>query len=276
MKTTGIRYVGLLWILSNLVRLLAQPAGSPDTNYVVMPDDRIYVGGGFSRVGGVSRIGVARLLPDGEVDPTFVPPTNAATPLGTAGTMLFYSLGPVTPEGGVYLFGTFRPVADGPAESAVRLLPDGSVDGSFHVSTDFQINYGAVQGDGKLIVTGQFTRLNGQPRGGFARLNLDGSTDAAFVQGSSYGVGVPMRILSDGKLLAGGVRYYTGLSPVLPPPDLEFALGPGGLQLSWPAGFRLQRATVLAPADWTDVEAASPLTVPAAGPGEFFRVIARP
>lgn len=242
----------------------------------VLPDDRIYVGGGFSRVGGVSHIGVARLLPDGELDPTFVPPTNAATPLGTGGTMLFYTLGPVTPEGGVYLFGTFRPVADGPIESAVRLLPDGTVDGSFHVSTDFQINYGAVQGDGKLIVTGQFTRLNGQLRGGFARLNLDGSTDASFVQGSSFGVGVPMRILSDGKLLAGGVRYYTGVSPVLPPPDLEFAFGPGGLQLSWPAGFRLQRATVLAPADWTDVEAASPLVVPVAGPGEFFRVIARP
>jgi uncharacterized delta-60 repeat protein len=242
----------------------------------VLPDDRIYVGGAFSRVGGVTRIGVARLLPDGQVDPSFVPPTNGATPLGTGGTMLFYTLGPVTPAGGVYVFGTFRPVADGTVESALRLLPDGSVDGGFHVSTDFQINYGAVQRDGKLIVTGQFTRLNGQPRGGFARLNLDGSTDVTFVESTQFGVGASMQMLSDGKLLAGGVRYFTGLGPVLPRPDVEFGVGPAGLELRWPEGFRLQRATRLAPADWADVEAVSPYVIPTIGAGEFFRVIARP
>ncbi len=242
----------------------------------VLEDDRIYIGGGFSHVHGVPRVGVARLNADGSLDTSFVPPTNAATPLGQGGTMLFYTLGPVTPDGGVYLFGTFRSTADGPATSALRLFPNGTVDSSFNVATDFQINFGAVQGDGKLIVTGQFTKLNGQNRAGFARLNLDGSTDATFTQGASYGVGAPMSILPDGKLLIAGTRFFTGVGPALPAQEIDFVLKPGGLELTWPAGYQLQRATTLSPPDWQDVANPSPFTVPLGGPGEFFRVVPAP
>ena len=258
-------------VLSNPVRVLPGTAVSLH----VLSDDRFHVGGGFSRVGGASRIGVARLNADGTVDTSFVPPTNGATTLGTGGTMLFYTLGPVTPQGGVYVFGTFRPVEGGPTWSALRLAPNGSVDDTFHVSTDFQINYGAVQGDGKLIVTGQFTRLNGQNQAGFARLNLDGSTDAAFVPGSTFGVGQAMLILPDGKLMVGGTRYFTGIGPALPAQEIGFTLKPGGLELTWPVEYRLQRATTLFPPDWQDVASPSPFVVPIAGPGEFFRVVPR-
>ncbi len=240
----------------------------------VLDDDRIYIGGGFNRVHGATRVGVARLNADGSLDSSFVSPANAATPLGQGGTMLFYTLGPVTPTGGVYLFGTFRPTPDGPVTSALRLFPNGTVDSSFNVATDFQINFGAVQGDGKLIVTGQFTKLNGQNRGGYARLNPDGSTDAGFEQGASFGVGSSMMILPDGKLLVAGTRYFTGVGPAQPAEELGFKRTPGGLELTWPAGYRLQRATTLSPADWQDVAAPSPFTVPLGGPGEFFRIIA--
>lgn len=239
----------------------------------VLSDDRIYIGGGFSHVQGVPRIGAARLNADGSVDSTFVPPTNGATPLGTVGTMLFYTMGPVTPAGGVYLFGTFRHETGGLVDSAIRLLPDGSIDDSFHVSTDFQINFGTVQRDGKLIVAGQFTRLNGVQQAGFARLNLDGSTDTGFTPTSGFGVGVPLSILPDGKLLAGGTRYFTGSGPELPAGEIGYTLNPAGIELTWPAGYRLQRATQLMPADWQDVATPSPYTVPMVGPGEFFRVV---
>jgi len=39
----------------------------------LQPDGRILIYGSFARVNGIPRIGVARLLPDGTVDPTFVP-----------------------------------------------------------------------------------------------------------------------------------------------------------------------------------------------------------
>jgi hypothetical protein len=190
--------------------------------------------------------------------------------------MLFYTLGPVTPDGGVYLFGTFRPTPEGPVTSAVRLFPNGTVDSSFNVATDFQINFGTVQGDGKLIVTGQFTKLNGQNRAGFARLNLDGSTDASFTQGATFGVGGPMSILPDGKLLIAGTRFFTGVGPALAAQEIDFVLKPGGLELTWPAGFQLQRATTLSPPDWQNVANPSPFTVPLSGPGEFFRVVPAP
>ena len=121
-----------------------------------------------------------------------------------------------------------------------------------------------VQADGKLIITGQFTQLNGQSRGGYARLNLNGSTDASFTQGTSFGVGVPLTILPDGKLLAGGARYFTGGAVEVAAPELDFTLVGGGLQLTWPVGFQLQRTLSLSPADWQSVANPSPFTVPPA------------
>jgi uncharacterized delta-60 repeat protein len=259
-------------VLANPVRVLPGTVVS----LRVLADDRIYIGGGFNRVHGATRVGVARLNADGSLDSSFESPANAATPLGQGGTMLFYTLGPVTPDGGVYLFGTFRPAPEGPVTSVLRLFPNGTVDSSFNVATDFQINFGTVQGDGKLIVTGQFTKLNGQNRGGFARLNQDGSTDASFTQGATFGVGGPMSILPDGKLLIGGTRFFTGVGPALPAQEIDFVLKPGGLELTWPAGFQLQRASTLSPPDWQNVANPSPFTVPLSGPGEFFRVVPAP
>jgi len=259
-------------VLSNPVRVLPGTVVS----LRVLDDDRIYIGGGFNRVHGVTRVGVARLNADGSLDSSFVPPANAATPLGQGGTMLFYTLGPVTPDGGVYVFGTFRPTPDGPVTSALRLFLNGTVDSSFNVSTDFQINFGTVQGDGKLIVTGQFTKLNGQNRAGFARLNTDGSTDAGFAQGATFGVGGPMSILPDGKLLIAGTRFFTGVGPALPAEEIDFVLKPGGLELTWPPGFQLQKTLSLSPASWQNVANPSPFTVPLSGPGEFFRVVPTP
>jgi uncharacterized delta-60 repeat protein len=241
-----------------------------------LTDGRMYVGGGFTKVQGVARSGVARLKADGSLDTGFVPPVMANVILGEAGSLTFYGLGPVTPEGGVYVFGRFQFAENGPIYAALRLRPDGSVDDTFKVTSNFAINTGAVQADGKLIITGQFTQLNGQSRGGFARLNLDGSTDASFTQGTSFGVGVPLTILPDGKLLAGGSRYFTGAAVETAAPELDFTLTPAGLELTWSVGLQLQRTTSLSPANWQSVANPSPFTVPLGGDGEFYRVVPAP
>ncbi len=242
----------------------------------VLNDDRIYIVGGFNQVQGVPRSGVARLLPDGSLDTNFTPPAMSNVGLGDAGNFTLYAGGPLTPEGGLYVFGRYQFELNGPIHTALRLRPDGSEDSTFRVTSDFQINAAAVQSDGKLIVTGQFQRLNNANQSGFGRLNLDGSTDTTFTPTTSLGVGVGMSMLPDGKLLADNVRYFTGIGPTLPMPKLGFALTPGGLQLNWPSGFRLQRTPVLFPAQWVDTGATAPFTVPIAGPGAFYRLMTQP
>lgn len=75
-----------------------------------------------------------------------------------------YGLGPVTSDGQVYVFGRFQLVSNGPIYAALRLNADGSIDPSFTVQTDFAINTGTVQSDGRIIISGQFTQVNGQNR----------------------------------------------------------------------------------------------------------------
>ena len=64
-----------------------------------------------------------------------------------------------------------------------------------------------VQPDGKLIISGNFTQINGTARGGIARLNADGSTDSTFgrVTISSSGVIADSALASDGKIYIAGI-----------------------------------------------------------------------
>ena len=230
------------------------------TGLRVLPDDRLYLGGVFTSVQGVARFGVARLEADGSLDTTFVPPTNGLVTIGF-GTMGFYALGPVTPDGGLYIFGRFNQ----PTGTALRLRRDGTIDPAFHVATSDEVDSGVVQPDGKLIFSHSNT---------IERVNADGTTDATWKRTGA--LNVEMTILPDGKLLAGGSRFFTGIGPVVAPPEVGFTHTADGLRLAWPAGFRLQRATQLLRPDWQDLAAPSPFTVPTGGPGEFYRVVTAP
>ena len=226
----------------------------------VLPDDRIHIGGFFSEVRGTVRFGVARLDADGSLDTTFVPPTNGLVTQGS-GTMGFYALGPVTPDGGLYIFGRFNQ----PTGTALRLRPDGTVDPAFHVATSDEVDSGVVQPDGKLI----FSHGNV-----IERVDADGTIDATWKKTGA--LNVEMTILPDGKLLAGSSRFFTGIGPVVAAPEVGFTHTSDGLRLAWPAGFRLQRATQLLRPDWQELAAPSPFTVPTGGPGEFYRVVTAP
>lgn len=67
------------------------------------------------------------------------------------------------------------------------------------------------------------------------------------------------------------IATTVGLVPV----PISFTTTGGNLRLTWDnsAGFKLQSATTLAPANWTDVPGAtSPYLAPLTGPGQFFRL----
>ncbi|HEX8248917.1 MAG TPA: carboxypeptidase regulatory-like domain-containing protein [Pyrinomonadaceae bacterium] len=184
---------------------------------VVQPDGRILIGGYFATLspnGGaqVVRFRVARLNPDGTVDAAFAPnPNNSvqAIALQSDGKIIiagYFNL--LAPEGG----GTIA------VNKIIRLSADGSLDTSFDPNPNNGVRAMAVQLDGKILIAGNFTTL--APNGGapvarncFARLNADGTVDAAFdpnVSGGSlvvYSIGLQ----PDGKILIGG--EFSRLAP---------------------------------------------------------------
>ncbi|MEQ1932693.1 MAG: choice-of-anchor D domain-containing protein, partial [Fimbriimonadaceae bacterium] len=68
----------------------------------------------------------------------------------------------------------------------------------------------AVQPDGKAIIAGSFTSVNGVPRNNIARLNANGSLDMGFDPNTGSDV-TSVALQADGKILLGG--YFTTLQP---------------------------------------------------------------
>ncbi|HSH15317.1 MAG TPA: immunoglobulin domain-containing protein, partial [Verrucomicrobiae bacterium] len=84
-----------------------------------------------------------------------------------------------------------------------RFLANGTLDPAFAASANSSVKALAVQPDGKIIVAGSFSQLNGQARNGVGRMHPDGTLDAAFVPGSFPGARM-MALQPDGKILIGG------------------------------------------------------------------------
>jgi uncharacterized delta-60 repeat protein len=183
----------------------AQQAGSVDPSFgaslglagnvervLVQPDGKVLVTGNFPQ-------GSARLNANGSLDAGYKP------------EILIQGIVPLAlqPDGKILIAG-------------YRLNADGSADAGFQIagfqpgSGPLEVKAVAVQGDGKIIVGGDFTVYNGVPRSCVARLNADGSLDASFDPGagatdkSSFSESFEsLKITSvilqpDGKIIVGG------------------------------------------------------------------------
>jgi uncharacterized delta-60 repeat protein len=98
----------------------------------------------------------------------------------------------------------------------LRLNTDGSLDSSFNPSLTKKgiVTEMAVQTDGKILTVGDFNRVNGITKNNFARVNPDGTLDAAFDSGSGFDVAPKtLAVQPDGKILAlGSFTSYNGTS----------------------------------------------------------------
>jgi uncharacterized delta-60 repeat protein len=191
----------------SLARLNAN--GTVDTNFQygadgiihsvgLQPDGKILLAG-YGIGNSTNRNGVARLNADGGMDGTFQPGCDANSSLVT---VVAQSDGKVVCLGSyVYVDGTDR-------NGIVRLNSNGSVDAGFNAATGAPNNATAaivLQPDGKLLISGGFTLVNGINREGLARLNIDGSLDTTFVPGSSINAAVRSLALEpNGKVIIGG------------------------------------------------------------------------
>jgi uncharacterized delta-60 repeat protein len=150
----------------------------------LLPDGRLMTGGNFYQIGGRSTR-LVRLLPDGLVDVGFSSSSTAESALV------------VLPDG--------KMLVGSPYGGLRRLLPGGGTDSSFNVSVNSQLNCIALQSDGRIILGGSFTTVNGSARAGLARLNLNGSLDTSFNPAVSAGNEVfSILVLPDDRFIVGG------------------------------------------------------------------------
>ena len=93
----------------------------------------------------------------------------------------------------------------------MRLNADGSEDTTFNRATfpggNFENRVLAlkIQPDGKIVIGGKFTQLNGANRGNIARLNTNGTLDTSF--NLIFGVSSPvldLALQSNGSIIIGG------------------------------------------------------------------------
>jgi uncharacterized delta-60 repeat protein len=174
-------------------------------------DGRILLGGDFTTFGGTTRNRLARVNGDGTVDSSFNPGA------GIANNFLVNKLALQT-DGKVVIGGTFTSVNNSAHESLARLNVDGTVDTTFQAGQTSSVGATPVyetklQTDGKLLVGGDFSSVNGQRRLSVARLNTNGSLDASFApnfgaNNAVYG----LDLQTDGKVLIGG--DFTSVSGV--------------------------------------------------------------
>lgn len=88
----------------------------------------------------------------------------------------------VQPDGKILVAGYFTTYNNERRPNLVRLLPDGRIDPSFRMfmGPDAAVSNLVVQRDGKIVIIGAFSSVEGQPRRRIARLNANGSLDATF------------------------------------------------------------------------------------------------
>ncbi len=174
-------------------------SGNSVYNILTRPDGSAFVAGGFTTVGATVRSNFAKLTPGGFVDPAFGAPNIANTLVQAVA---------IQTDGRIVIGGSFTNVLGAMRQRVARLLDNGSLDGSFTnelavTSAGAAVYTIAIQLDGKILIGGNFTGVSGVARSWIARLNADGSLDAAFAPTFNSLVNT-IAVQPDGKILAGG------------------------------------------------------------------------
>jgi uncharacterized delta-60 repeat protein len=184
------------------------------TRIVRQTDGQLLIGGSFTNVNGVTQRGVARLMPNGTIDPSF-----QSAVLGGGGSFVVDALG-LQPDGRI-LFGGYaqnfwRFPGGHVRRHLARLHPNGSLDLSFEAALQTEggfagslVNDLLIAPDGRVYVAGVFSLVEGTPRRRLARLFADGRLDPSFDPGTGPSATTGNSVITlefdgQGRLLAGG------------------------------------------------------------------------
>lgn len=209
---------------SNLVNGLTRinPDGSIDLSFntgsgfegkvkaiAIQPDGKILLGGSFTSFNGTITNRIVRLNPDGSPDNTF----NSGN--GGNGNIIAFAL---QNDGRILAAGNYTTYNNVVVNRLVRLLPNGSIDNTFNFGTGANMHVRSVSilPDGKILIAGSFTTINGFDAPRIARLNPDGTFDNSFNPGiGANNIIYSSRVQSDGKIIIGGsFTEYNGRTAI--------------------------------------------------------------
>jgi len=163
------------------------------------PDGRVFVGGQFSIAGGSQRSNLARLLPNGQADPSFQIGANSLVRVLAKAV-----------NGDLLVGGVFTQVGGVPRNRIARIASSGIIDSSFNPDADGEVSAILPLPDGKILIGGGFTSIGGVTRPSLARLDANGKLDTSFTpgtfSGAFYTTGPVRAIATDsaGRILIGG------------------------------------------------------------------------
>jgi uncharacterized delta-60 repeat protein len=173
----------------------------------VQTDGKILVGGTFTTHSSTSQNRIVRFNADGIRDAGFT------TGTGFNSSVLAIAL---QTDGKILLVGDFS-LYNGVAQNRItRLNADGTRDTGFTTGSGFNgsVTTIALQTDGKILVGGIFTLIDGNVQSNFARLNANGTRDTGFTAGTGSSVNGDVDAIvvqTDGKILpAGKFTSYNG------------------------------------------------------------------
>jgi uncharacterized delta-60 repeat protein len=136
------------------------PGASSVYALALQQDGRILLGGAFSTFNGTNRSGIARLNSDGSLDGTFNPGSGVNGAVWAIAQL---------PNNKLIIGGSFISVNETNRNGIARLNADGSLDLSFNPGSGAGgiypwIETMVMQNDGRLLVGGSFTSMNGTNR----------------------------------------------------------------------------------------------------------------
>jgi uncharacterized delta-60 repeat protein len=183
------------------------------TDMILQPDGKIIFIGSFPGYMEISRRNIVRVLPSGTIDTTFNPGSGAFERVNAA---------LILPNGKIVITGNFLSYNGETVNGICRLNSDGSLDSTFNTGNGLggivRLGYAlGRQPDGKILVGGNFTSVNGIARQGLARLNENGNLDLTFnstvVVSPDSGIVNRIVVQPNNKILIGGAGFSESSVP---------------------------------------------------------------
>jgi uncharacterized delta-60 repeat protein len=172
-------------------------------NVALQTDGSIIIVGSFTKYNGVNANHIARILPNGNLDVSFVIGSGASGSVEEV---------QVQTDGKIIVAGSFISFNGTTCNRIIRLDASGGIDTAFGIGTSFNGDIGALllQSDGKILVGGDFTFFNGISANKIIRLNTNGTIDGSFISGSGFSTGGVniIKINAVGGIMVGG--SFTG------------------------------------------------------------------
>lgn len=160
-------------------------------------DNKIIIGGNFTKYNDISKNYICRINPDGSIDNTF----NIGTGFNNSVIKV-----KVLSDGKILVLGSFTNFNGNTVNNLIRLNSDGTLDNTFNIGsvsgfiTSFEIDF-----NDKILVCGTFSNFNGFNSYSLVRLNNDGSVDPSlYIQYQPDSSITKLAIQNDGKILVGG------------------------------------------------------------------------